>query len=78
MSIVSPTKVIKLKEERFLRYKGQLDKRADNVFAALGSIGLNAVLLDTQGLIELFYSTYNPQVSQVQRLGSVDDLQVEQ
>ena len=77
LSIVSPTKVIKLKEERFLRYKGQLDKRADNVFAALGSIGLNAVLLDTQGLIELFYSTYNPQVSQVQRLGSVDDLQVE-
>jgi hypothetical protein len=60
-----------------LRYKEQLDKRVDNVFAALGSISLNAVLLDTQGLIELFYSTYNPEVSQVQRLGRLEDLQVE-
>jgi hypothetical protein len=75
--IVSPTKVIKLNEQRFLRYKEQLDKRVDNVFAALGSISLNAVLLDTQGLIELFYSTYNPEVSEVQRLGRLEDLQVE-
>lgn len=75
--VFTPTKVIALREQSFLRYKEQLDKRVDNVFAGLTDIGLAAARLDTQGLIELFYTTYNPEVSQSQRLGKLEELQVE-
>jgi len=34
--------------------------------------------LDTQSLIELYYNTYNPDISFAEQLGDVDKLQLEE
>jgi hypothetical protein len=49
----------------------------DNVLANLSSMGIKAVSLDTQSLIELFYNTYNPASAQNQKLAEIKDLRVE-
>ncbi len=71
-----PASVIKMKEERFQKRKAELQKMIDNVLGGLSSIGLNAVQLDTQSLIELYYNTYNPTVSNTQRLVDIGQLRV--
>lgn len=78
ISVFMPTKVIRLKEAVFAKYRAYLDKRIDNVLSGLSNLSLRAVRLDTESLIELFYSTFNPDVSQAQKLGKIDELQVEQ
>lgn len=74
--ILKPATLIKMKEEKFLKYKAELGRRVDNVMSSLASTGLNAVQLDTQGLIELYYNTYNPKTAKNQRLAEVKDLRV--
>jgi len=69
--------VVRLKRERFEAYREQLFKRADNVMAALSSMGLRAVPLDTQSLIELLYNSYNPIESETQKLVEMNKLRVE-
>jgi hypothetical protein len=68
--------IIKMKEEVFQKRRLQLFHRIDNIISGLASIGLNAVQLDTQGLIELYYNTYNPRTSDNQKLADVKDLRV--
>ena len=46
--------------------------------SGLGSMSLTAVQLDTQGLIELYYTVYNPELYDTQRLTDVNQLQVEE
>ncbi len=69
---------IRLKRERFENYREQLFKRVDNVVSALSSMGLRAVPLDTQSLIELLYNSYNPTESAAQKLTEINKLQVEE
>ncbi len=40
-------------------------------------MSLNAVMLDTQSLIELFYTVYNPEMFENQRMASTTLLQLE-
>ncbi|MBU4360332.1 TraC family protein [Candidatus Parcubacteria bacterium] len=75
--IFSPLVTINLKEKKFQQLKAELDKRLETVISGLSDIGLNAVALDTQALIELYYNTYNPEVSEQQRLVEVDKLRIE-
>jgi hypothetical protein len=77
VAVFSPAKVISLKEATFLRYKEKLQKRVDNVIAGLENLNLPAVRLDTQALIELFYASYNLELVDRQKLGSLEELQVE-
>jgi len=77
IGVFTPTKVIRLKESVFAKYRAYLDKRIDNVLSGLSNLSLRAVRLDTESLIELFYSTFNPDVSQAQKLGKIEELQVE-
>ena len=53
-------------------------QRVDNVMSNLVSIGLKSVLLDTQSLIELYYNTYNPGVSERQKLNDMGKLNVDE
>jgi hypothetical protein len=69
-----PATLIKTKGEKFLRRRVELTRRIDNIISGLNSIGLNAVPLDTQSLIELFYNTYNPATSTHQKLAEIDQL----
>lgn len=68
---------IKLKHEQFLQRKHFLDLRVDSVLAGFSGMGLNAVRLDTQSLIELFYSLYNPETAPHEKMGKADELLLE-
>lgn len=58
----------------FAKYKKELIDRAQIIANGLSGLGLRAVQLNTQELIELFYSTYNPETSRHERLTSVKEL----
>ena len=71
-----PVDVINLKEERFIVLKKQLENRVDNIVSGLTSMGLNAVRLDTQGLIELFYNSYNQKTAANAPLESIEKINI--
>lgn len=52
---------VDLKEEKFEEYKSQLLQRIQAVTQGLARIGIRAVSLNTEELIELFYKLYNPE-----------------
>jgi len=75
--VVNPAITVKLKEEKFMKRKYDLDMRVRQVEAGLSSMGLEVVRLDTQSLVELYYSTYNPDVALSERLPPLGAVQVE-
>ena len=77
LDLFQASKIIKLDEKRFLARQRDLMQRVDHVVSALASIGLKAIILDTQSLIELYYNTYNPDVSERQKLADLGTLQIE-
>lgn len=60
--------------DAFERNKVQLMQRVESIASALGAMGLRAVNLNSEELVELFYSIYNPSTSTKQRLLNVDEL----
>ena len=75
--VLKPVFTVRLKEERFQRRKADLEVRVRQVIGGLQGIGLEIAELDTQSLIELYYSSYNPDISFAEELQSVQDLQIE-
>ncbi len=73
-----PRALVKLKHEKFQRYKNELDMRVDNVMSALSSIGLKATRMDTQSIIELFYNTYNPDTFSQERMTEIKNLRMKE
>lgn len=76
VDIFKPINLVKVKRDIFIRRREMLTRRLDGVMSGLGSIGLNAVELDTQSLIELYYNTYNPMTSGNQKMVDIDKLRV--
>lgn len=76
-SAFKPGHIIKLQRKKFLEYKEQLGLRVSNIEGGLSSLGLDVVILDTPGLIELYYNVYNPKTSQSQPLKEVDQFDLE-
>ncbi|MFA5945692.1 MAG: hypothetical protein WC802_02160 [Patescibacteria group bacterium] len=74
---ISPAAIIKLNAKQFGERKEYLMQRVGNIAGGLQSMGLQAIMLDTQGLIELYYNSYNPDVSEVQKLAPIEKIQVE-
>ena len=62
------------REEAFQNYRGQLLQRTEAVASGLGAIGVRAAQLNSEELVELFYSVYNPQTATKQKLVNIDDL----
>lgn len=75
--IINPAVTVRLKEERFLKRKRDLDMRVRQIESGLSSMGLEVVRLDTQSLIELFYTTYNPDIAPLEPLASLEDFNLE-
>lgn len=75
--VLSPAAIVNLQRTRFLQRRKDLLTRVDLLRSSLNSVGLNSVMLNTQSLIELYYNTYNPVVSQQQKLADINELQVE-
>lgn len=76
--IFNPTTTIHLKQKQFETYRAELFKRVDNTANALASAGLKSVLLDTQGLIELYYNSYNPETSPQEKITDVSKITLEE
>jgi hypothetical protein len=76
--VVNPTAAISLKGEKFNQRKRDLEMRVRLVESGLTSIGLTIARLNTQSLIELYYSTYNTDIALAQELAPLDKLWVEQ
>lgn len=75
--VLRPVSSVRLKDERFQKRREDLATRVRQVVSGLQSMGLEVVQLDTQSLIELYYSTYNPDISFSQQLQSVEKMRVE-
>lgn len=74
---LSPTTVINIKQKKFEKNRIELWKRAEYIIDGLSSIGMKAVILDTQGLIELYYNTYNPGTYDQQPMQDINKLKIE-
>lgn len=75
---LSPANIVKLGEKKFQERKYQLMQRVSLLQSGLNGMGLESVVLDTQGLIELYYNTYNPDVYDVQKMTDIGELQLEE
>ncbi len=74
--VVQPGRFIRMKDDRFRANKTEMDLRVGHVESALGSAGLKTARLDTQGLIELYYTVYNPETAEAEPLVPTEKLQV--
>lgn len=63
-----------MEKEQFERFRGEIFNRANLVGNGLSRLGLTVKLLDTQQLIELFYSIYNPDIASEERLTDISNL----
>lgn len=75
---LSPAALVSLKRKRFLERRKTLMQRVDLVSSSLSSMGLNAVMLTTQNLIELYYNSYNPKTAEQEKIVEVEKLRVEE
>ena len=73
----SPAVAAKLNEKQLAERKEQLTRRCEILIGQLASMSLQAVRLDTQGLIELFYDAYNPDVYDEQKMTELEKIQIE-
>ncbi len=76
--VINPAVTVKLKGERFAKRKYDLDQRVRQVESGLRSTSLEVVRLDTQSLVEVLYSTYNPDIALTERLAPLGEIQLEQ
>lgn len=68
----------KISDQEFEHSRTQLYQRAEQVASGLRGLGLRIVPLNTQELLELYYSMYNPSSSRNQRLRDVGQLNVQE
>jgi len=75
--LFSPARAVSLNEERFLDRRREILQRVDHVAGSLESMSLKSHLLDTQGLIELYYNSYNLDIAEQEPLADLSKLNVE-
>lgn len=63
-----PTPMISIGEEEFRQYKQELSQRMALVSSGMTQMGIRAIALGTQELIDLYYSWYNPDTASNQKL----------
>ena len=59
----------------FETQKMELMQRVEQAINGLSGIGLRCVVLNTEDLIELYYSVYNPDMTQSEKLADADELE---
>jgi hypothetical protein len=77
MGVFSAASQVRLSQDQFQKRRHALTQRVEHVLTGLNSMSLRAVTLDTQGLIELYYNTYNPQEHNRERMVTTDKLQLD-
>ncbi|HEX3081681.1 MAG TPA: hypothetical protein VHQ86_00335 [Candidatus Saccharimonadia bacterium] len=64
----APTPVITVSEEDFHKYKQELSQRMALVANGMSQMGIRALALGTQELVDLYYGWYNPDTAANQKL----------
>lgn len=72
----APALSVRLAQEKFMKRRNDLMMRVDHMKGALNSMGLKSVVLDTQGLIELYYRVYNPETYDAEKMTDTEKLRV--
>lgn len=67
--------VTTLSEADFTAFKTELAQRVQLVAAGLGQMGIRNIPLNSQELVDLYYSSYNPDTAQNQKLVDAAELQ---
>jgi len=73
-AVMASTTKIMSGRETFEKYKDQLLQRVDHVIENLSGAGLRMTMLNTQELIELYYSLYNPEISERKGLADMEEM----
>ncbi|MDD3487035.1 MAG: hypothetical protein PHF35_01490 [Candidatus Moranbacteria bacterium] len=73
---LNPQQIMLEKKMEFENYKSQLWQRVDHVMAGLGGTGIRMAPLSTEELIELYYNSYNPGVTENTDMISTDELNI--
>ena len=76
--LFSATKVLKIKKKQFEEYKDQLFRRVAQVQSGLLNLSLQSVILDTPSLIELYYNSYNPEVSKREKMKEIEKIKIDE
>jgi type IV secretory pathway VirB4 component len=74
-SAFETTPVISVSEEDFKKYKEELSQRMALVASGMTQMGVRAISLGTQELVDLYYSWYNPEVATNQKLIDTGQIQ---
>jgi hypothetical protein len=61
-------------QPQFAKYQEELTERVNVIISGLSSLGLRAVPLNTQELVEFYYGIYNPEEASAEKLIDIDDL----
>ncbi len=77
-SSVTNTSQIMSSRKTFEKYRDQLFQRVDHIVENLSGAGLRMTMLNTQELIELYYSIYNPESVEKKGLAEVEDIDLAQ
>jgi hypothetical protein len=73
---LNPTRIIKQRQEDFLKNKKILSTRIDQISGRMSSLDLKISLLNTEQLITLMYNYYNPDTLESIRLSDVSAFDV--
>ena len=76
-SAIAPASIISLSKKQFEDRRDTLQQRVGIIQGSLSGMSLQSVVLDTQSLIELYYTSYNPEVFDTQKLKDINELRVE-
>lgn len=76
--VFNPTRIIATNRREFDERRRQLMERVQRVSTGLSTLGLKSIVLNTAELVELVYNTYNPELTGLQSLASLDDLAVDE
>ncbi|MDD3284770.1 MAG: hypothetical protein PHZ07_04205 [Patescibacteria group bacterium] len=76
-NLFSAAKNIRMKKKFFEEYKEQLFRRVAQIQEGLSSMNLQAVILDTASLVELYYNSYNPSIYKNEKLNDISKVKID-
>lgn len=77
-SVFRPATAIALSRQKFEEDRIELFKRTDLIAEGLQAMGIKAVPLDTQSLIELYYNSYNIETAKQEKMAEISKLNIEE
>lgn len=77
-NVFRPAAAIALSKQKFEEDRIELFKRVDLIAEGLQSMGIKAVPLDTQSLIELYYNSYNIESAKQEKMTEISKLNLEE